>query len=180
MNRLALLFLLMVVPGSLLIAQNVTPDTQTGNFLYKMPAGWKPMAKGDTTVIHAPSLPQGKVAYIALAAARMDGDLEKSFHALWGGFKNSYRVLQGGNTAPLHARNGYDALYTSAVVADHNGQRWNVYVMGAQYKNQIQTVMFMSNLPQGTRLSACQKVFQQTFLASLSFGEAIPGSKIAR
>lgn len=177
MNRCGLLLFVFTLLAPALIAQSVTPDTQTGNFLYKMPTGWNPVEKGDTTIIYAPSPPPGKTAYIALAADNLDGDLQKSFSELWGGFKTSYRVLLGGETAPLHAKNGYDAFYTTAVAADQNGQRWNVYVLAAQYKRRVQTVMFMSNLPPGSMLSAYQKVFQQTFLASLSFGDALPGSQ---
>jgi hypothetical protein len=113
-----------------------------------------------------------------LAADNLDGDLQKLFNELWGDFKNSYRILQGGLPAPLHARNGYNAIYTTAVASELNGTRWTVYVMGAQYKRRIQTVMLMSNVPPGSMLSAYQNVFQQTFLASLSFGDALPGSKV--
>lgn len=161
-----------------LVPQDVAPDTQTGNFLYKTPTGWKPVEKGDTTIIYAPAPPPGTSTYIALAANDMEGDLQNSFSQLWGGFKNSYRILQGGQPLPLHAKNGYDAYYTTAVALDQGGNQWSVYVMGAQYKKHVQVVMFMSNVPVGTMLSAYQKVFQQTFLASLSFGDALPGSKV--
>jgi hypothetical protein len=171
---LLLLFLAGLVPA--LMAQDA-PDTQAGNFLFKMPTGWNPVEKGDTTIIYPPSPPRGTLTYIALAANDLDGDLQNSFSELWGGFKSSYRILQGGETAPLHAKNGYDAIYTTAVVSDQNGTQWTVYVMGAKYKKRIQTVMFMSNVPPGSMLSAYQRVFKQTFLASLSFGEALPGSQ---
>jgi len=166
----------MMMPA--LMAQEVAPDTQTGNFLYKTPTGWNPVEKDDTTVIYAPAPPPGTSTYIALAADNLEGDLQNSFKVLWGGFKNSYRIVQGGQAAPLHAKNGYDAYYTSAVALDQSGRQWSVYVMGAQYKKRIQTVMFMSNVPAGSMLSAYQKIFQQTFIASLSFGDALPGSKV--
>ena len=38
--------------------------------------------------------------------------------------------------------------------------------------------MFMSNVQAGTMLSAYEQVFQQTFLTSLSFGNALPGLNI--
>ncbi|HLJ29480.1 MAG TPA: hypothetical protein VKY85_22415 [Candidatus Angelobacter sp.] len=171
-----LLFLGGLLPA--LLAQDVAPDTQAGNFLFKMPTGWNPVERGDTTIIYAPAPPRGTTTYIALAADNLDGDLAKSFNELWTGFRNSYQILQGGQTAPLHAKKGYDAFYTTAIARDQSGKQWSVYVMGAQYRERVQTVMFMSNVPPGGMLSAYQKVFQQTFLASLSFGDALPGSKV--
>lgn len=170
----------LVAWSSVLPAQSIAPDTQTGNFLYKMPNGWSPVEKGGATVVYAPRSPQGTVTYFALAANDLEGDLQNSFAHLWQGFRSSYRILEGGQTSPLHSNKGYDAFYSTAVAADSNGIRWSVYVMGAQYKNRIQTVMFMSNLPPGRILSAYQRVFQQTFLASLNFGDALPGSRIPR
>ena len=178
MKRLGLLLVLLAGFVGALAGQEVAPDTQSGNFLYKMPTGWNPQQKGDITVIYAPSPPPGTVTYFALAADNMEGDLQNSFSQLWRGFAGSYQILQGGQSAPLHSANGYDAIYTNAVAADQNGTRWTVYVMGAQYKNSIQTVMFMSNVPPGSMLTAYQDVFHKTFLASLSFGEALPGSKV--
>jgi hypothetical protein len=174
MNRFGLLLFVLIVPTSALLAQSVPADTQTGNFLYKMPTGWNPVQKGDTTIIYAPSLPQGKVAYIALAADNLDGNLRNSFNELWGGFRNSYRILQGGETAPLKARNGYDAFYTTAAAADRNGQRWSVYVMGAQYKNRIQTVMFMSNLPPGIYALGASKSFSANISCQFELWRCAP------
>lgn len=176
MRRAGLLLFLVAGLAGGLVGQEVAPDTQSGNFLYKMPNGWNPQEKGDTTVIYAPSPPPGTVTYIALAADNLEGDLQNSFRLLWTGFTNSYRILQGGQTTPLHAKDGYDAIYTTAVAADQNGTRWTVYVMGAQYKQRIQTVMFMSNVQPGSMLTAYLNVFEHTFLASLRFGEALPAS----
>jgi hypothetical protein len=161
----------------ILTAQNQKPDTQTGNFLYAFPTGWTPVEKGDTTFLNAPGSPPGTATYIALAATKLDGNLQYSFNELWGGFKNSYRILQGGQIAPLHSSEGYDALSTSAVGADRNGVRWSIYLMGAQYKNRLEIVTFMSSAPPGGMLSAYFEVFQK-FVANLTFGEALPGSAV--
>ncbi len=160
------------------MAQDVVPDTQIGNFLFKMPTGWNAVDKGSTLVVYAPSPPQGTVTYFALAAEDMDGDLQNSFRELWQGFTNSNRILEGGQTQPFQSNGGYDAFYTSAIAADGNGMRWYVFVLGAQYKKRIQTVVFMSNLPPGSARNAYFSVFKQTFLASLSFGDSLPGSKV--
>lgn len=176
MKRIGLLLSLLAAVLPRLSAQAIAPDTQAGNFLFKAPNGWNPVQKGDTTILYAPSPPPNTVTYIAMAADNLEGDLQNSFKVLWQGFQNSYRILQGGQSAPFHAHNGYDAYYVTAVASDQNGVRWTVYVMGAQYKNRLQTVMFMSNVPAGTMLSAYQKVFRETFLASLRFGEALPGA----
>jgi hypothetical protein len=177
MKRFALLICLCLAVTSSLTGQEDAPDTQTGNFLYKMPTGWNPQEQGQVTYIFAPAPSPGTRTFIALAADNMEGDLQNSFNVLWGGFKGPYRILQGGQATPIHSRKGYDAFYTTALAADQNGVRWNVYVMGAQYKNRIQTVMFMSNLPAGSELTADFEIFKK-FLASLSFGEALPGSKV--
>src|SRR5579864_1545352 len=173
--KLRIVFFLLI--AVLLAAQDSAPDTQAGNFLYKMPTGWIPEEKGDTTILHAPAPPRGTTTFIAMAADNMESDLQNSFNVLWAGFKNSYRVLQGGQPAALHSKNGYDAFYTTALASDQNGVRWTVYVLGAQYKQRIQTVMFMSNVPPGSMLSAYEQVLAQ-FVANLKFGEALPGSQV--
>jgi hypothetical protein len=177
MKRLSLFlaFLFVLVPW--LVAQEEQPDTQAGNFLYKMPTGWNAQEKSGITYLFAPAPSPGTVTYIAMAADNLEGDLQNSFNVLWGGMRNSYRVLQGGQAIPLHAKKGYDAFYTTAVGMDKNGIRWTVYVMGAQYKNRIQTVMFMSNLPAGSELNADFEILKK-FLANLSFGDALPGADV--
>lgn len=177
MIRNAAMMAIVLLSAALTAGQDTAPDTQAGNFLFSVPTGWNAQQKGDTTILYAPGLPPGKIAYIAMAADDMDGDLRNSVNQLWKGFTNSYRVLQGGQIAPLHASKGYDAFYTTALASDNNGVRWQLYVMGAQYKNRVQTVMFMSNLPPGSDYTACFNVFQQ-WIRNLSFGDALPGSKV--
>jgi hypothetical protein len=163
-----------VGPG---LPQDPAPDTQTGNFLYHFPPGWNPVEKGDTTILYAPSPPPGSTTFIALAANDLEGDLQNSFNVLWKGFQSSYRILQASQPAPLHSNNGYDAYSVAAIARDQAGVQWSVYVMGAQYRKRIQIVMFMSSVPPGTELSASEKIFQ-SFLASLRFGDALPGSNV--
>src|SRR5260370_6989770 len=104
-------------------------DTQAGNFLLTVPTGWTPDEKGDTTYIYAPGQPPGRQTYIALAASDMEGDLRNSFNVLWSGVQNSYRILQGGQIAPLRAKKGYDAFYTAPTASDQTGTRWQIFVM---------------------------------------------------
>jgi hypothetical protein len=172
-----LLPLLVALTPALVTQDDATPDTQAGNFLYKMPTGWNPIEKGDTTMLYAPLPPTGTTTFIAMAANDLDGDLQNSFNELWEGFKRSYRIVEGGKVEPLHSRNGYEAFTAVAVAFDQKGKRWSVYVMGAQYKNRIQTVMFMSDLPAGSMLNADLSVFK-TFLANLRFGDELPGSHV--
>ncbi len=172
MRYAAVLFMLALAAPSL--GQNAAPDTQAGNFLFSVPTGWNPQEKGDTTFLFAPAQPAGATTFIAMAGNDMEGDLQNSFNQLWGGFKNSYRVLQGGQIAPLHSKKSYDAFFAS----DKNGTRWQVFVMGAQYKNRIQTVMFMSNLPPGNGTYVADFNVFQRWLADLSFGDALPGANI--
>ena len=177
MKHFGLLLFLLVVPSSLL-AQDLAPDTQTGNFLYKFPTGWKPVEQGDTTFINSPLAKPGSATFIALNSNPLEGDLQNSFRVLLSGLTGSYRVEQGGQAATFHSRNHFDALYTTIVAIDKKGIRWNMYILAAQYRNRVQTVVFMSNLPAGPDLTASFNVFQKTFLASLSFGDALPGSKL--
>src|SRR5579864_8658108 len=172
--KLRIVFFLLI--AVLLAAQDSAPDTQAGNFLYKMPTGWIPEEKGDTTILHAPAPPRGTTTFIAMAADNMEGDLQNSFNVLWTGFKNSYRILQGGQISPLHGH-GYEAFTTTAVATDQHGVLWTVYVLGAQYKQRIQTVMFMSSVPPGTMLNAYEQILTK-FVANLRFGDALPGSHV--
>lgn len=177
MNRVVFL-LFLLAPAPALLAQDLTPDTQTGNFVYKFPTGWSPVEKAATTFIYAPEVKPGTATFIALTANDLEGDLQNSFHVLLGGLKSSYRIEQGGQVSPLHFKNHFDAFYTTLVATDKSGIRWNMYILGAQYRKRIQSVFFMSNLPAGSELAAFFSVFQKTFLASLSFGDALPGSEV--
>ena len=176
--RTALLLVVLVQASTPSLAQDVEPDTQIGNFLFKMPTGWNPVEKGRALVVYAPSPPTGTVTYFALASAEMNGDLQNSFREVWRGFTNNYRILEGSATQSYQSNRRYDALYTNAIVADQNGVRWYVYVLGAQYKKRIQTVLFMTNLPPGSAFIASFGVFKHTVLASLSFGDSLPGLEV--
>ncbi|HTD22323.1 MAG TPA: hypothetical protein VK738_06700 [Terriglobales bacterium] len=175
MKRCALLVCLLAL-SALVVGQDSTPDTQMGNYLFHMPNGWKPVEKGEATYIMSPSQRPGTATFILLQAGDLDSDLQKSFNEFWTGFHSVYRIMQGGQIASMHAKNGYDALSTTAVMSDQSGIRWNVFAMGAQYGKRMQIVMFVSN-EQGANYDANYKVFQ-SFLASLSFGDALPGQKL--
>ena len=174
MNRFVVALVLLALAAGL-AAQATAPDTQTGDFLYQMPPGWTSSEKAGMTYLYAPGATPAHLTYIAIAADNAEGDLAHSFEVLWGGFKGSYRVLDGGAAAPVH-RNGYDAYQTTAVALDPKGTRWTVYVLGAAYQQKIETVLFMSNLPAGPELAGHERALKQ-FLASLSFGTSLPGGK---
>ncbi len=172
MNRLATLLPLLALAAAL-SAQTPVADTQVGDFLFHMPDGWTQAQKGDMTYLYAPGSTPQHMSFIAMAANDPEGDLAHSFDVLWGGFKGAYRVLQGGEAKPVH-RNGYDGYHTTAVALDQNRVLWEVYVLGAQYQQRIETVMFMSNLPVGEERSSHERALK-TFLDSMSFGAALPG-----
>jgi hypothetical protein len=151
--------------------------TQFGNFFFKVPNGWNPVQKEDAILLVAPAPRPGTATFIALAVNDLDGDLQKSFNELWTGFQSSYRILQGGRISTMRSSKGYDAEYTTTLASDKTGKQWNVYLMGAQYGKHLETIMFLSDLPSGATYNAYLAVFQ-TFLADLSFGDALPGSKI--
>jgi hypothetical protein len=171
------LAILLVLAGAL-SAQEPKPDAQYGNFLFVGPPGWTPVEKDKVLYINAPSPQQGTTTFISLSAADLDGDLDKSFNELWAGFKNSYRILQGGQIISTRSTEGYDVRYTTATAADQAGKQWTLFVLGSPYRTHLQIVIFMSDLPQGTALKANEDVFQK-FLASLTLGDALPGAKAA-
>ncbi len=175
MKRCALLLCLLALT-SLLPGQDAPPDTQMGNYLFHMPNGWNPVEKGEATYIMSPLQRPGTATFIMLQAGDLDSDLQKSFNEFWAGLHSPYRIVQGGQVTSMHAKNGYDALYTTAVMSDQNGIHWNMFAMGAQYGKRMQIVVFVSN-EQGANYDANYKVFQ-SFLAGLSFGDALPGQKL--
>ncbi len=155
-----------------LAGQTSPPDTQVGNFLFKIPAGWDRQEKGDTTLLFAPSTSAGQVTFIALAADETKTDLRTSFNIEWEGFKKQYRILSGGQITPGRLPNGHETFYAGAIASDSNGVRWSVVALAAQLGNRIQTVMFMSNAsdpPLGNYVDAFQ-----TFLADLRFTSESP------
>ena len=176
-SKLLILLIAGLMAPAASTARDVVPDTKVGNFLFKMPSGWKAVDKGSALVVYAPSPGPRTITYFALAAEEMEGDLQNSFRKLWQGFANSNQILEGGQPQPFQSNKRYDAIYTSAIAADQHGMRWSVFVLGAQYRKRMQTVMFMSNLPPGSARDRYFGVFKQTFLASLSFGDSLPRSR---
>lgn len=169
--------LLLVLSASSPLAAQDPSYTQFGNFLFKVPNGWHPTEKDNAMYIVAPELHPGTATYIALTANDLDGDLQKSANELWGGFRNSYRIVQGGQITPFHSDKGYDAYSATAIAFDRSGMRWNVYFMGALHGKRVETVMFLSSLPPGVSYDAVLRTFQ-TFLSNLSFGDSLPGSNL--
>ena len=169
MRRYAVVFCVLVV-SAVLAAQDV-PDTQIKDFLFKMPIGWNRVDRGDITYIEAPLPPPGTKTFIGLGTNGMEGDLKASFNTLWGGFKGQYRILEGGEIRSEHSPNGYDAFYTRAIASDSSGRRWRVFVLGAQFKTRIETVMFMSNVFSRDLAETYDRVFN-SFLSGLRFSDA--------
>lgn len=151
--------------------------TQFGNFLFKLPNGWKPVEKDDAMYILAPGQLPGQSTFIALQGGDLNGNFQGSVNEVWRGFQQTYRILHGGTLAPMHSPKGYDAYYTTATALDQNRVRWNISFVCAQYGKRLEIVTFVSNLPPGSFYNASLQVFQ-TFLANLSFGDSLPGSNL--
>lgn len=177
MRRFALCFCVFVLTTGLR-AQDA-PDTQVGDFLFKMPLGWNRSSQGGTTTIKPPFGPKGSSTFIALAADKLQSDLRTSFNIEWAGFKKRNRILEGGQISSKHSRNGYEAFYTRAVASDKNGRRWKVFVLGAQFKGRIETVMFMSNVF-SPELSETYQHVLDSFLSSLRFTNESANEAAAR
>lgn len=151
--------------------------TQFGNFLFKLPNGWKPVEKDDAMYILAPGQLPGQSTFIALKGGDLEGNFQGAVNEVWRGFQQTYRILQGGMLAPMRSPKGYEAYYTVATAVDQNRVRWNISFVCAQYGKRLEIVTFVSNLPPGSFYNASLQVFQ-TFLASLSFGDSLPGSHL--
>ncbi|HYL86944.1 MAG TPA: hypothetical protein VE263_22160 [Candidatus Angelobacter sp.] len=167
MRPFALCFCVFLAAAIPLRAQDA-PDTQVGDFLFKMPIGWNRTSQGDITYIKPPFGPEGTSTFFALGADKLQSDLRTSFNILWDGFKKQNRVLEGGQILAEHSPNGYDAFYTRAMVSDANGRRWKVFVLGARFKRRIETVLFMTNAF-GRDLAATNQQVFDSFLKSLRF-----------
>src|SRR6266852_2861130 len=119
MRRFALCFCFFLAAAIPLRTQDA-PDTQVGDFLFKMPIGWDRTTQGDITYIKPPFGPEGTATFFALAADQLQPDLRTSFNILWDGLKKENRILEGGQILAAHSPNGYDALYTRALYVDRN------------------------------------------------------------
>jgi len=152
--------------------------TKFGNFVLQVPNGWNPVEKEDAMLLVAPAPPPGTATYIALAESDLDGDLKKSFNEFLTVLQKSYRVLQGGQTMPMHSKKGYDAYFTTVLGTDQGGKQWNIYLVGIQYGKRLEMVTFWSNLPSSdTTYDAYLDTFM-TFLDDVSFEDTPAASKI--
>lgn len=171
---------LLLAFASALNAQEPAPNTQFGNFLFVGPPGWTPVEKNvdkdKMLVIYPSTPPPGTTTFISMSAAGLEGDLDNSFNELWAGFRRSYRIVKGGQITSTRSTEGYDVRYTTATVSDQAGKQWTVIVLGSPYRNRLQVVMFMSDVPPGPTLQAYGDIFQK-FLASLTFGDSLPVKK---
>ena len=162
------LVLAIIVP---MIGQDFPPDTHIGDYHFYMPRGWNRKDLPAGTMIAAP-LTAPNMAYIALLhTVALPSTLRAAFDEQWQGFKQQYRLLQGGQVVARHSPNGYDMFATQAIAADQKGMRWRVYVMAAQYKNRLETVMFMSNVADPETNAMLQQLLD-SFLSSLHFSDA--------
>ena len=171
MKRFCLASALLSISVPWLIAQEVSPDTQAGDFVFRIPSGWNRVDKDGTTYIYPSTAPPGNTTYISLTADDIRSDLRTSFNTNWDGFKKKYRILEGGEIGAGRLATGNDAFYTAAIASDHKGRHWKVFVLGAQYGKRMETITYLSDVFH-PELAETYETALQSFLLSLRFGTA--------
>jgi len=172
-----LLILLALTAVPVLTAQ-YEPDSQAGNFVFYMPPGWERVESPDATLIVAPTSSFGK-AFIALPPAiDLKSDLRAAYDMRWANLQKDYRVLQSSEVVSKRAPKGYDLLASTAVLADHDGVRWGLFLMVAQNGTKAETVFFLSNVADPDLANTLQEVLGH-FLDSLGFASGAGDPKMA-
>jgi hypothetical protein len=152
------------------------PDTQFGDIHFKVPTGWNPVEKGSSFLIVAPAPSPGSVTVIALASNPLNGDLAKSFDQLLAGLRRSYQITQQSQVVPTSDTEGNNLLYTNAAGLDSSGKKWSASLIGVQYGQRFESIVFLSDISPGSTYDSYFKVFQ-SFLSLVSFGDSRAGSK---
>jgi len=158
-------------------AQDYQPDSTAYEFIFYMPRGWKRMERPDSTALVAP-LSSPNVTYIALLPpVDSTPDLRGVFNARWQGVQRDNRVLQGGQATSQHFAKGYDAIVTTAILSDRNGQAWVVFLMVAQNGAHAETLIYMSNAGDPGLANALQEVLHHV-IDSLGFSGGASDPKV--
>src|SRR5580693_2193631 len=97
-NAMRKAFSVLAVLGFTLVlaAQNNQPETESGDFIFRMPPGWKGMQNGNFTVLTAPVVSPGTTTTMMLATYGIVQDLRTSFDKVWGVLLKSYSLKESG------------------------------------------------------------------------------------
>jgi hypothetical protein len=162
----------------ILTAQNNQPDIQSGDFMFRMPPGWKGTQNGNLTVLSAPMVTPGTTTSMMLATYGMVQDLRTSFGKVWEVLLKSYRIEEAGQVIAQRLPCGNDAVAISAVASDNTGKRWAASLVMAQSGNRSEVILFTSDDLQPQALAA-SKTALSAFLANLHFRSGEPGPDMA-
>jgi hypothetical protein len=163
----------------LLLALAQTQDTQAGDFVFRMPAGWVRHDRNDTTVLVSPNNTGRAVTYIMLAATPVgaSADVRVAFQGAWAHVIQGSRVAQGGRVAAKHFDGGFDGVYTSASLVDRSGQRIDVATVGTVYGARFETVTYLTTDFRNDVYSAGQRTLSD-FVKTLRFGATQAGGAL--
>jgi hypothetical protein len=129
-----------------LYAQELQPDTQIGDFRFKMPSGWRRVDRPDATVLVPLDLPAGKTGFLALLPAQpLQGGLRAWFDAKWAEWQTQYRIAAGGEIKTSRHRNGFDVISTGAQMVDSRGAKVFVIFSAAQSGQAAEAFFFMTD-----------------------------------
>jgi len=151
-------------------------DTQAGDFLFRMPSGWKQQQNENMTVLSSPATDSQTVAVIVLATYPLDTNLKATFNKLWTELQKSYKVQQSGQITRQQIAGGHRALVTSATLVDNKGVQLAALFLVARNGPHAEGVLFLTNSLQAQSYSA-QKALLENFLVSLQFTSAVPGAE---
>lgn len=171
MKRLALILFMLALVPALSAQDNAQEESQAGDFIFKLPAGWKRVDQGSKTFL----VPRGSGAtlatYIALEGFDLgDHDLQTGFNTAWQSFTTKNGVRSAGQPVSQHSANGFDYMYATGTADDANGKHWVAALMGAKYGQRFETVLFLTSESQAQNQSYVKSL--ESFLSSVRFGPA--------
>jgi hypothetical protein len=150
-------------------------DTKAGDFIFKMPAGWKQLQSGNGVALVAPSAAPGTSTTIVLGTFGIVTDLQTSFTRAWDVVQKQYHAQQSGQIVSQRLPGGNDAMAVCATAADESGKQSVALFMLARNGDRSEMVLFVTNDLQPEAYAASNRELI-AFLASLRFEPAGPGA----
>ncbi|HEY6308320.1 MAG TPA: hypothetical protein VI488_17880 [Candidatus Angelobacter sp.] len=175
MKRLTVIFFMLGLMTALPAQDSAQQETQAGDFIFKLPAGWKRVDQGAKTFLEAPSPSETPTAYLVLQGFDLgNNDLQTTFNVGWQALAKGSGLRSTSETVSQHSPNGFDYLYTTGT-GDANGKHWAAVFMGAKYGERFETVLFLTSEPPGQNQSYMKSL--EDFLNSVRFGPAPAASQ---
>ena len=161
--------------AQILTAQsNLQPDTQAGDFLFKMPAGWRQVQNGNATTLVGPATRPGTQTSIMLMTAGLDTNLRTSFDKAWQVLVRPYQIQQAGQLVSQRLPGGNEAMARSATATDQTGKQWAAMFVVAANGNRSELMLFVTDDLDPQAYTASRNALT-AFLAGVRFTGAEPG-----